>query len=399
MRREINTSATARYLSDLVRINSINPDLSPDGPGEGEVAAWLAGVCRDLGLEVRLQETAPGRPNVIARWPGTGGGRSLLLTGHTDVVSVDHMTIAPFEPRVEDGRMYGRGTLDMKGGLAAILGAVEALRRSDFQPAGDLTLGFVTDEEYMSIGTEALVQVVHADAAILTEPTDARICIAHRGYAWLTVQTAGRAAHGSLYDVGIDAIAHMGWLLAELERLEREVMPRRSHPLLGRASVHASRIAGGIGWSTYPDGCRLEIEHRLLPDEDADEAVALWKEAIARLHDADPDFCATVTLDFERPGYEIAPDASVVRAVRDAYRQVAGQEAEIMGMRAWLDSAILGAAGIPTVILGPGGEGMHAAVEYVNLEDVYLCAAVIAEAAAQWAGGAAAGDDGRESKI
>ncbi|GAB4475815.1 MAG: ArgE/DapE family deacylase [Anaerolineae bacterium] len=386
---EIDTTATTRFLSDLVHINSINPDLSPGGPGEGEAAAWLAGVCRELGLEVRLQETAPGRPNVIARWPGTGEGRSLLLTGHTDVVSVDHMTIAPFEPRIEAGRMYGRGTLDMKGGLAAILGAVEALRRGGFQPAGDLILGFVTDEEYVSIGTEALVQVVHADAAILTEPTDARICTAHRGYAWLTLQTTGRAAHGSLYDVGVDAIAHMGRLLAEMERLEREVLPRRTHPLLGRASVHASRIAGGIGWSTYADGCRLEIEHRLLPGEAGAGVVAIWEEAIARLHDADPDFSAAVTLNFERPGYEIASDAAVVRAVREAYRSAVGREPAIMGMRAWLDSAILGAAGIPTVILGPGGEGMHAAVEYVNLDDVFLCAAVIAEAAARWAGQAA----------
>ncbi|HEC23829.1 MAG TPA: ArgE/DapE family deacylase [Chloroflexi bacterium] len=370
----------------MVRIDSVNPSLVPGAAGEGRMAEWLSRACESLGLEVRTQETAEGRPNVIARWPGRGGGRSLLLTGHTDIVGTEGMTIEPFEPRIEDGRMYGRGTMDMKGGLAAILGAVAALRAGGFEPAGDLLLGFVTDEEYVSIGSEALVKTVRADAAILTEPTGLEIVIAHRGYAWLSLETRGRAAHGSLYDVGIDAIAHMGRVLNTLERMEQEVLPRRKHPLLGRPSVHTSAIEGGLSWAIYPDRCTLKIEHRTLPGETGEDVLALWENALAELSSADPTFSATARLEFFRPAYEIERDEPIAAVLGEAFRAATRKEPVYSGMRAWLDSAILGPAGIPTVIFGPGGEGMHAAVEYVYLEDVFRCAAVLAGAAALWTG-------------
>jgi acetylornithine deacetylase len=380
----IDIPLTTAYLKEMVQINSVNPGLSPGGAGEGEIAGWLARTCKELGLDVRLQETAPGRPNVLARWPGMGGGKSLLLTGHMDVVGVENMPGSPFDARVEDGRLYGRGALDMKGGLAAILGAVAALRSSAFQPAGDLWLGFVTDEEYLSAGTELLVQEIRPDAAILTEPTGLDICIAHKGFAWLTLTTLGRSAHGSLYDEGIDAVVHMGRLLNRLECLERDYAMRREHPLLGRPSVHASVISGGVGWSTYPDRCALRIEHRLLPDESAESVLAWWQAALVELSAADPQFQAEVQLDFVRPGYETTRDAPVARALEAAYNRVIGEMPVYTGMFAWLDSAILGRAGIPTVIFGPGGEGAHAAVEYVNLDEVFRCAAVLAEAAVDW---------------
>lgn len=383
---QVNTETTQEYLRDMVRIDSVNPGLVPGGAGEGEIATWLVKTCAELELEAQMQETAPGRPNVIARWPGNGRGKSLLLTGHTDVVSIENMTDAPFAARIEDGRLYGRGAIDMKGGLAAILGAVEALRHGGFQPAGDLWLGFVTDEEYLSIGTEALVKAIHPDAAILTEPTDLTIRLAHKGFAWLTITTEGRAAHGSLYDDGIDAIGHMGRVLRALEQMERETLPQRNHPLLGRPSVHASLIDGGLGLSTYPDQCRLQIEHRLLPDETQEHALKLWHKAIDRLKADDATFSATVTLNAARPGYEIAQTAPIITTLDAAYRQLTGAEPEYTGMSAWLDSAILGRAGIPTAIFGPTGDGAHAAVEYVELDSVYQCAAVLAEAASQWIG-------------
>jgi acetylornithine deacetylase len=272
----------------------------------------------------------------------------------------------------------------MKGGLAAILAATEALRRSGFRPAGDLWLGFVTDEEYLSLGTDALVNAIQPDAAILTEPTETQLCIAHKGFAWITLTTSGKAAHGSRYMEGVDAVAHMGRLLNELERLEREVLPQREHPLLGRASAHASLIKGGLGLSTYPDACVLQIEHRLLPDELAHQPIEIWEAAIACLSANDPGFKASVKLDFERPGYEIQRDAPVVQTVHQAFKSVLRREPAYIGQYAWLDSAILGRAGIPTVILGPGGAGAHAAVEYVNLEEVFSCAGIIAEASARW---------------
>jgi acetylornithine deacetylase len=309
-----------------------------------------------------------------------------LLTGHTDVVGVEHMTIKPFVPHIEGGRLYGRGAYDMKGGLAAILGAVASLIKVGFQPRGDVYLGFVADEEYASLGTAALVKEIKPDAAILTEPTEMDICIAHRGFAWLTITTEGRAAHGSLYDVGIDAIRQMGSVLGILSTMEQDIFPRRSHALLGRASAHASLINGGLGLSTYPDRCVLQVEHRLLPDESAEQVLALWQTMLREVAAVDPDFKADVTLDFAQPGFEIDRNSPVVQTLDASYRQVIGRKPVYFGTKPWLDAALLSAAGIPTVVLGPGGTGAHAAVEYVELADVHRCAAVLAEAAVRWVG-------------
>jgi acetylornithine deacetylase len=379
---EIDHERTTRYLQEMVRIDSVNPGLVEGAKGEGEIAAWLVNTCRELGLTVEMQETAPSRPNVIARWKGTGGGKSLLLTGHTDVVSVENMTGDPFEARIENGRLYGRGAQDMKGGLASILGAVAALKTGSFNPKGEIILGFVTDEEYLSIGTDALIKTMSADAAILTEPTGCQLCIAHKGFLWLTLTTQGKAAHGSLYSEGIDAVAHMGYLLRELDRFNADAP--HAHALLGRASVHTGFIKGGLGISTYPDQCTLQIEHRLLPDDTPESAISYWENAIEKLAGEVENFSATVKQDFYRPGYEIDKDAPIVEELDATFRRVVGSKPSYSGQFAWLDSAILGRSGIPTVIIGPGGAGMHGAVEYVILEDVMRLAAVIAEAASMW---------------
>lgn len=382
----IDAALVTQYLQQMVQIDSVNPGLVTGGAGEGAIAEWLYQVCVEMGLEVEFQETALNRPNVIARWAGTGGGKSLLLTGHTDVVSVQNMEGNPFDGRIENGKLYGRGSYDMKGGLASILGAVAALKAANFQPAGDIWLGFVTDEEYLSIGTDALVTAIKPDAAILTEPTDVRLCIAHKGFAWLTLTTYGKAAHGSRYTEGVDAITNMQYLLKMITTLEEKVFVDDLHPLLERNSVHASLIQGGLGLSTYPDQCSLQVEHRYLPDLHAAEIVQLWQDEIDDLTKTIPGFKATVQLDFERPGYEIEREAPIVQTMHRAFGEVMQAEPAYMGMFAWLDSAILGRAGIPTVILGPGGAGMHSAVEYVHLQDVVDCAAIIAQATAEWVG-------------
>jgi len=375
-----------RYLQQMVAINSINPDLAHGGAGEGQISAWLLELCRDeLGLETHFVNAAPNRPNVIARWKGTGSGKSLLLTGHTDTVGVENMEGDPFDGRVEGNRLYGRGSYDMKGGLAAILGAIAALKADGYQPAGDVILGFVCDEEYASIGMDAFVEEeITADAALLVEPTDGDIVIAHKGFAWLTVTTKGRAAHGSLYTEGTDAIAHMGRLLGDLEAFETDTLGRKDHPLLGRPSVHASGIKGGLGWSTYPDACELRVEHRLLPDETDADAISLWEKAIARQQKEDPSFNAEVKVELFRPGYEIRRNAPIVTALHNAVVEQTGAAPIYAGMWAWMDSAVLGSAGIPTVIYGPNGEGAHAAVEYVYLDSVFRCAAVYQNVIQAW---------------
>lgn len=381
---KIDKEQTTKYLADLVRINSINPTLSPGGAGEMDIAGWLMETCTELGLNVVMQYGKHDRPNVIASWSGKGGGGSILLTGHMDTVGVENMEIPPFEPRIEDGRLYGRGSYDMKGGIASILGAVKALKEGGFQPKGRIILGFVADEEYASFGTEKMVKELKVDAAILTEPTETTICIAHRGFAWLKIKTRGLAAHGSLFYEGIDAVAHMGRVLGALESMDAETLSKRSHPLLKRPSVHASLIKGGLGLSTYPDEATLEIEHRMLPDEKGAHMLALWQGALGKLSSDDPSFAAEVSLTFERPGYEISPDAPIVETLCGAFNEVTGKNPEFTGQLAWLDAALLGAADIPTVIIGPGGAGAHAAVEYVELNQVYQCAEIIAEAVSRW---------------
>lgn len=375
---------TLACLRQLVAIDSVNPDLVAGGAGETEIAARLASLCEELELATEIQGAAPGRPNMIARWPGNGAGRSLLLTGHMDTVGVDMMTGEPFKPREQDGRLFGRGAYDMKGGLAAILGAIAALKRADFQPAGDIWLGFVCDEEYASLGTEALVKRIRPDAAILTEPTDEVISIAHRGFAWLTITCHGRAAHGSDYETGIDAIRQLAPILQTIDRLEREEYPRKNHPLLGRPSVHASLVSGGSGLSIYPERCELRIEHRTLPGEDGAQLLFEWQAHLAEISRNQSGFHAEARLDFERPPLEIDPQEPIVRALANAYqRQFAGQ-ANVGASFGWLDSALLVAAGIPTVIFGPRGGGAHAAVEWVELASVFRCAAVIANCCAEW---------------
>jgi acetylornithine deacetylase len=385
-RWNIDASRTTQILSELTAINSMNSFLVAGGPDEGEAAAWLVRTCNAMGLEVWTEEPAPNRPNVYARWQGSGGGKSMLLTGHTDVVGIEGMTIEPFKPEIRDGNLYGRGSYDMKAGLAAILGAVEALQRGGFQPKGDVLLGFVVDEEYSSLGTTAMVKSIQADGCILTEPSALQIGLAHKGFAWVTLTTHGLAAHGSLHEVGIDAITHMGYLLTEIDRLEREVMPTRTHPLLGRPSLHASLINGGLGASTYPDACTVKIEHRPLPDQDGEYIKGLWDQAIERLSKQNKNFKAEAVVDLYQPGFETGKDQPIVQAVDAGYHAAMGSAPTYRGMFGWLDSAIISRAGIPVVVYGPSGEGAHAAVEYADLDSVARCAAVLAESTALWCG-------------
>ena len=382
---QIASYQTQSFLSQLVSIDSVNPDLVTGGAGESQIAEQLLQICKDdLALDVELQEVAPSRPNVIAKWPGNGNGKSILLTGHMDVVGVAEMEIEPFSAEVNIGRLYGRGSYDMKGGIAAILSAISALKTAEYQPRGDIWLGFVCDEEYASIGTEALVQKIQPDAAILTEPTDEIISVAHRGFVWITITTFGKAAHGSDYVNGLDAIQQMAPILERIKYLEDEINPKCQHALLGRPSVHASQINGGLGLSTYPDHCVLQIEHRTLPGEEGNMILSEWQDFIQMQKRNRIDFDAEVILDFERPPLEIEPTEPIVNTVKSAYNHCFNSCANLGTSFGWLDSAILVEAGIPTVIFGPKGFGAHAEIEWVDLESVNRCAAVIAESCISW---------------
>ncbi len=376
----VDAAAITRVLDTLVRIPSVNPALVAGGAGEAEIAHWLARECERLGMRVSLEEVAAGRPNVVAilRRTNPAAGRSLLLNGHTDTVGEGGMP-EPFMPVLRDGRLYGRGSSDMKAGLAAMVGAVAAIVAGGGPPRGDVLLTFAVDEEHASIGTDAIARRYRADGAIVTEPTGLRICVAHKGFLWATIRTAGRAAHGSDYTAGIDAVVHMGRVLGAIERLDREVLGARSHPLLGRPSVHASVISGGEGPSTYPPSCALVLERRTLPAESPADVRAELLAMLARLGDADPSFRASLEVTLARPGLEVDPDAAIVRSLHGAARRRTGRDAEHVGMSPWFDAALLAQAGMPTVIFGPSGGGWHGDEEYVDVTSVTDCAGILAD--------------------
>ncbi|MHA2213831.1 MAG: M20/M25/M40 family metallo-hydrolase, partial [Candidatus Thorarchaeota archaeon] len=255
----VDRTKTIDLLKNLVKINSVNPSLVDGAPGEVEIAELLSDYMQSIGLRTQIDEVKPGRPNVVGVLEGEGEGPSLLLNGHTDTVGIDYMDIDPFDPVVEDGNLYGRGAFDMKGGLAAIIAAAKAVADSGEQLKGSLVVAAVCDEEYASIGTEKLMEHIKVDAAIVGEPTELNILIAHKGFSWVQITTKGVAAHGSQHETGVDAIAMMGRVLRELEILQ-ERLTTKTHGLVGYPTLHASIIEGGRELSTYPDTCTLKIE-------------------------------------------------------------------------------------------------------------------------------------------
>jgi len=383
----VDATRLTDLVADLVRIPSVNPMLVPGGAGEGAIAAHLADVCRRLGMTVTVEDAAPGRPNVVAVLPGSdpARGRRLLLNGHMDTVGPAGMQ-APFTPEIRAARLYGRGALDMKASLAAMVAAVAALRATGRALLGDVVLTFVSDEEHLSVGTAAIAGRVGADAAIVTEPTGLALCVAHKGFLWATIRTEGRAAHGSNYGAGVDAIARMGRVLAGLELLERDVLPRRTHPLLGRPSLHASVIRGGEGLSTYPPSCELALERRTLPDESEDAVRAELQGILDALRQRDPTFEASLRVSGARPGMEADRGAGVVPALHRACVAVRGEEPAYTGAAFWTDAALLAGAGVPTVLFGPAGDGAHADVEYVDLPSVVACAQVLVNTIEEFCG-------------
>jgi acetylornithine deacetylase len=376
-------AALARLVADLVAIDSVNPDLVPGGAGEAEIAGFAAGWLREAGLEVVVDEPVAGRPSVVGIARGRGGGRSLMLCAHMDTVGVEGMA-EPFTARVEGRRLYGRGAYDMKGALAACMAAGAAAGGAGL--AGDVLVAAVSDEEYASVGCRSVAErfAGGVDAAIVTEPTALAACVAHKGFAWAEIEARGRAAHGSRPDLGADAIVHMGAVLAEIGALDRRLAEREPHGLLGRGSVHASLIEGGQELSSYPERCTLHVERRSLPGEDDAALAAELDDVLARARAREPDLDATGRITLTRSPFAVDPEAEIVRAVRRAGAAVTGREIEIVGHAAWMDAAILAAAGVPTVVYGPGGAGAHAVEEWVDLDDVEGCARTLVAVAAGW---------------
>lgn len=363
----------------LVRIDSRNPSLVPGAPGERACAEFLAGVLQSWGFAVDLQDVEPGRSNVIAR-VGPTAVSPLVLNGHLDVVGVDGMSHAPFEPVIRDGNLYARGSTDMKAGIAAMcVAAARAHVRGALER--EIIVAAVCDEEFASIGTRALLAGgLRAAGAIITEPTRLAVVPAHKGFAWLEVTVHGRAAHGSRYDVGIDANRMAARFLMALDRFEREVLTTRTHPLLGRASVHAPIVQGGTGWSTYAEQTVVRLERRTLPGEQAEQTHAEIQQLLDALHADDPTFTATCTLGGAQPPLDLALDHPLVTTLQASCR-AHGVAGEVDGLFCWTDAALFAEAGIPALCFGPGDIARaHSATEWVEVAQIEAAAAILERA-------------------
>jgi acetylornithine deacetylase len=372
-----------QLLSDLVSINSINPDLVPGSPGEEEIAHYIADWLKLAGLEVELAESVTGRPNVVGITRGTGGGKTLLLNSHMDTVGVAGMPDG-HQPRIEGGRLYGRGGYDMKGGLAACMLAIAEAKKQ--QLPGDVIFTGVIDEEYASLGTMDLAKRFHADGAIVAESTELQLILAHRGFVWLEVETIGKAAHGSRPDLGVDAIVKMGKVLTQMEKLDQTLRSNPTHPLLGSGSLHASLIHGGQELSSYPERCLLSVERRTLPGETPETAEEEFLQIFEKIRASDPAFNARVRRGIDRLPLETREDADIVQALQSASLKVLNRPAQVAGVQFWTDAAILSAAGIPAVLFGPSGSGAHATVEWVDLASVKTCVDIYLETAVRFCG-------------
>ncbi|MBA3255662.1 MAG: ArgE/DapE family deacylase [Pyrinomonadaceae bacterium] len=373
---------TIKLLRKLVAINSVNPSLVPGGAGEKEIASAVAGEMRAIGMDVEVTEVAPGRPNVVGVLEGSAQGKSLMFCGHIDTVGVEGMS-SPFDPIERDGRLYGRGAGDMKGGVAAMIEAARSLANSGAMKAGRLIVAAVVDEEYASIGAESLIKNWHADAAIVTEPTDLVVSIGHKGFSWVEITTEGRAAHGSRPLEGRDAILRMGRVLSHLEKLDRELQSRTPHPVLGTPSLHGSLIEGGRELSTYPDRCVLKMERRTIIGEPGEIALDEAEEILAALSQEDSEFKGSAHLMFSRAPYETPAGHDLPQMLESALSYT-GRGTTRAGMTYWTDAAILGQVGIPSVIFGPGGAGYHGLEEYVRVEDVLVCRDALAKLASDF---------------
>ncbi len=360
----------------LVAIPSVNPDLEGDGAGEAEIAAFCTGLLAGWGFDVSTREAVPGRPNVVARLRGTGP--TLLLNGHLDTVGVAGMTVDPFAAELRDGRLWGRGSCDMKGGVAALLATARALVDAPVAERPNLVVALTADEENASVGMARLVEEgVTADLAVVCEPTELAVMPAHKGFVWIRALFRGRAAHGSRPELGIDAIRHAALYLTALEEHAAALRSGSAHPLLGHGSFHAGTIRGGAAASVYPESCELVLERRTLPTESVHDAVAPFQEALEALVTDHPEIDADLAVTLDRPGTEVAEDTPVVRGLLEALDEE-GVAPAVRGMSAWVDAAYLNEAGIPAVCFGPGSiEQAHTADEWIDAEEIRVAAMVL----------------------
>lgn len=381
----LSRESVLQVLQLLVSTPSVNPVLAPDeGHNEKRIAERTVDWFKEQDVRAWVDEVQPGRCNAVAE---VGSGpRTLVLCGHIDTVATSGMTIPPFEPRLEGNRVYGRGSYDMKGGVAAIMAAMAALKT--LQLPGKVMAALVCDEEVASIGAIHFAQKYRADACILTEPAlggPMVLVTAHKGFVWAEIVTRGFATHGSRWDLGVSAIARMGRIIAALDVFDRDVLRKRTHPLVGPASMHCATVHGGTGWSTYAGECRLEIERRTIPGESPEQVIAELEQVVRQAGEE-----AEVKLVLERSPMTCPPEFPLAESARRSLEQVTGVRPRDTGVGYWMDAAIFDQAGVPTINFGSDGAGAHEAVEWVDLDTVVQVANALVLTARDYLGAAIA---------
>lgn len=375
MTRLPSGSDPVAVLQQLVRIDSVNPDLVAGAAGEGAIATWCAEWLDEAGFVVTVLHNTPGRPSVVGVKRGSGPGPSLMLNAHLDTVGVATYNGNPFGGELANGRVYGRGAIDTKSGLAAIL--VAAARSAAHGLAGDVIVSLVADEEFGSIGTEEVLRHFHADAALVIEPSELQLTTAHRGFAWFDLTLTGRAAHGSQPELGIDAIEHASLVLTALHTLREKLAAVPPHPTLGHSAVRVSKISGGDDAATVAAHCTLTVERRMLPGETPDAVEAELRTLLREIADRVPKFHSTLVRLVARAAFEADPQWPILQTLTAQVERVLGKPAHTRGEPFWTDAGLVLEAGIPCVVFGAAGEGLHADTEWADADSVRALADIL----------------------
>ena len=381
----VTAKQVSELLSAMVRVESVTPSLIPTGSGEAKIAAFIADWLDGTGAEIEIAEVEPGRPNVLARLRGTGGGPTLCLNAHSDTVGYEGWPDEALQPRVDGDRIYGLGTADDKGGCAAAMLVLRSLAESGVRLRGDLLVACVADEEGVSIGSEHLVRQGGIDAAIVIEPQPTHeLVVEHQGFGWIDVITRGVAAHSCEPDVGVDAIVHLAEVITRLHRLDREVFQRQPSLMNGRTVFHTGTITGGTDYATYPSIARVSIEVGTQPGEHLSDRVAEIEGIFDEIARTEPGFRGEVDVRLDREPFVARGQEALQDIVVKAMAMVLGREAKITGMNGWTDAALLQAAGIPTLLMGSTGGNYHTAGEWASISELVRLCDILEQAARQY---------------
>ena len=377
---QVNEQNLINDLSAMVRIPSVNTfgNADPKHPAEETMAQFFETRLEEIGLDVSSAQVADGRRNVWGRLKGHGNGPTIMLAGHLDTVGVPGY-VDPFEPTIKDGRIHGRGSCDMKAGLAAYLEVARMLVASGEPLSGDVIIAGVVDEEDAMIGSKDFGENgPHIDCAIVAEPSKLAISIAHRGQICLFIRTYGKSTHSSVPENGINAIYHMSAVIDALQAYVNTLSTRDPDPLCGKPTFSIGAIKGGEGASSVPDFCEIEVDRRTVPGETHESVSSELKDVLEQVAATTPDFIYEISApSLNCPPLKTDMSSPIVQAISTAVKQVSGQDAEYMTFPGSTDAPNFGC---PTVICGAGDLAQcHSINEYVPISEIKSAALIYLE--------------------